>query len=51
MKSRSRFQSFLGPDIESFLAHKRVLGRRYHVEENALALLDDYFIAFPLSPR
>jgi site-specific recombinase XerD len=49
MKSRSRFQSFLGPDIEQFLAHKRALGRRYDVEENALALLDDYFLKHRIS--
>lgn len=36
------FQSFLGPDIEHFLAHKRSLGRRYDVEEKTLALLDAY---------
>ncbi|MEX0708927.1 MAG: tyrosine-type recombinase/integrase [Woeseia sp.] len=38
------FQSFLGPDIEQFIAHKRSLGRRYDVEENALALLDAYLL-------
>ena len=44
MKMHSRFHSFLGPDIEQFLAHKRSLGRRYDVEEKTLALLDDYFL-------
>jgi len=38
------FQSFLGPDIEQFLAHKRALGRRYDVEEKTLALLDAYLL-------
>jgi site-specific recombinase XerD len=38
----TRFQSFLGPDIERFLAHKRSLRRRYDVEEKTLALLDAY---------
>jgi site-specific recombinase XerD len=38
------FQSFLGPDMDRFLAHKRSLGRRYDVEENALALLDAYLV-------
>lgn len=38
------FQSFLGPDIEQFLAHKRSLGRRYDVEEKTLALLDAYLL-------
>jgi len=38
------FQSFLGPDIMRFLAHKRSLGRRYDVEEKTLALLDGYLL-------
>ena len=38
------FQSFLGPDIEQFLAYKRSLGRRYDVEEKTLALLDIYLL-------
>lgn len=38
------FHSFLGPDIEQFLAHKRSLGRRYDVEEKTLALLDAYLL-------
>jgi site-specific recombinase XerD len=37
-----RFQSFLGPEIERFLAHKRSLRRRYANEEKTLALLDAY---------
>lgn len=44
MSSEARFQSFLGPDIEQFLAHKRSLGRRYDVEEKTLALLDAYLL-------
>lgn len=42
MSSEARFQSFLGPEIEGFLAHKRSLRRRYDVEEKTLALLDAY---------
>ncbi len=42
MKPSSHFQSFLGSDIERFLAHKRSLGRRYHTEEKTLVLLDRY---------
>ena len=38
------FQSFLGPDIEQFLAHKRALGRRYDVEEKTLALFDAFLV-------
>ena len=45
MNSNTRFQSFLGPEIERFLAHKRSLRRRYDVEERTLALLDAYFSA------
>jgi integrase len=42
--SARAFQSFLGPDIAQFLAHKRSLGRRYDVEEKTLALLDVYLL-------
>jgi len=41
---RVLFQSFLGPDIERFVAHKRSLGRRFDVEEKTLILLDAYFL-------
>lgn len=44
MKARSCFQSFLGPEIERFLAHKRALGRRYDIEEKTLVLFDDYLV-------
>jgi len=45
MKSADRsFQSFLGESIERFLAHKRALGCRFAVEENALRLLDRYLV-------
>lgn len=44
MTMRSRLRSFLGPDIEQFLAHKRALGRRYDTEEKTLALFDDYLL-------
>lgn len=44
MNGRARFQSFLGPDIEQFLVHKRSLGRRYGVEEKTLALFDAYLL-------
>jgi integrase len=43
-KIRTGFKSFLGPDIEKFIAHKRSVGRRYDVEEKTLALLDDYLV-------
>jgi hypothetical protein len=36
------FKSFLGPEIERFLVHKRSLRRRYAVEEKTLALFDAY---------
>ena len=39
MRHHARFQSFLGPDIDQFLTHKRSLGRRYDVEKKTLALL------------
>lgn len=42
MRSDRRFLSFLGPEIEQFLAHKRSLRRRYDAEEKTLALLDAY---------
>jgi site-specific recombinase XerD len=42
VSSDRHFQSFLGPDIERFLTHKRSLRRRYAVEEKTLALLDAY---------
>lgn len=46
MKSHAHcLRSVLGPDIEQFLAHKRLLGRRYDVEEKTLALFDDYLVA------
>jgi integrase len=44
MTPRTRFKSFLGPDVEQFLTHKRSLGRRYDVEEKTLALLDAYLL-------
>lgn len=45
MSPHTRFQSFLGPDIAQFLAHKRSLGRRYDVEEKTLILLDAYLVS------
>lgn len=44
MRTRARFESCLGPDIEQFLAHKRSLGRRYDVEAKTLVLLDAYLL-------
>ena len=44
MKARHGFASFLGPDIERFIAHKRSAGRRYHTEEKSLRLLDDFLL-------
>ncbi|MGH9429656.1 MAG: tyrosine-type recombinase/integrase, partial [Terriglobia bacterium] len=45
MKSANRnFQSFLGESIGRFLAHKRALGCRFVVEENALRLFDRYLV-------
>jgi site-specific recombinase XerD len=41
VRHHARFQSFLGPDIDQFIAHKRSLGRRYDV---TLALLDAYLV-------
>ena len=42
---RHGLQSFLAPDIDQFVAHKRALRRRYDVEEKTLALFDDYLVA------
>jgi hypothetical protein len=42
VSSDRRFQSFLGPEIERFLAHKRSLRWCYIAEEKTLALLDAY---------
>lgn len=42
MSRHTRLQSFLGPYIDQFLAHKRSLGRHYDVEEKTLALFDSY---------
>lgn len=44
MKISSGFQSFLGTQLEAFVAYKRSLGRRYHVEEKALGLFDRYLL-------
>jgi integrase len=45
MKAANRsFQSFLGESIERFLAHKRALGSKFDVEENALRLFDRYLL-------
>ena len=44
MRSHARFRSFLAPDIDQFLAHKRSLGRRYDVEQTTLALFDAYLV-------
>ena len=44
MKTRSQLSSFLCPDIERFIAHKRALGRRYDVEEKTLRLLDHFLL-------
>jgi site-specific recombinase XerD len=48
-RRRQGFRSFMGPDIEQFLAHKRALRRRYDVEEGALALFDDYLVAHEIA--
>jgi len=37
MRARHGFASFLGPDIEQFIAHKRSAGRRFEVEEKTLS--------------
>ena len=43
MKPRDRGpRSILAGEIEQFIAYKRSLGRRYDVEEKALALFDDF---------
>jgi integrase len=44
MKTCRKLSSFLGLDIERFIAHKRALGRRYDVEEKTLRLLDHFLI-------
>lgn len=44
MRARHGFASFLGPDIEQFIAHKRSAGRRFEVEEKTLRLLDDFLL-------
>lgn len=43
------FQSFLGSDIDQFLAHKRALGRRYDVEKKTFALFDAYLVDHHIS--
>ena len=40
-----RYQSFLAPCIEQFLAHKRALGKRFATEERQLLLLDRFLVA------
>lgn len=44
MKAPHGFVSFLGSDIEHFLAHKRSTGRRYDVEDKTLRLLDAFLL-------
>ena len=44
MRARHGFASFIGPDIEHFIAHKRSAGRRFEVEEKTLRLLDDFLL-------
>ncbi len=44
MRRPAHFQSFLGPDIDQFLSHKRSLGRRYDIEKKTLALFDGYLV-------
>jgi site-specific recombinase XerD len=44
MRARHGFASFLGPDIEQFIAHKRSAGRRFEVEEKTLRLFDDFLL-------
>ena len=44
MRNLARLQSFLGPDIDQFLTHKRSLGRRYNVEQKTLASFDAYLV-------
>src|ERR1700732_1627080 len=44
---RPRWEGFHGPiavPIERYLAHKRVLGCRFHTQERALRLLDRFLI-------
>lgn len=38
------FKSVLAGDIETYLTHKRALGRKFHTEERALRLLDRYLV-------
>jgi integrase len=40
-----RLQSILGRNIDEFIAYKRSLRRRYHVEQKALELFDRYLTA------
>jgi len=44
MRARHGFFSFLGPDIEHFIAHKRSAGRCFETEEKSLRLLDDFLL-------
>jgi len=44
MSREKCFKSFLGPEIERFIAHKRSLGRRYSTEERSLVLLDAHLL-------
>ena len=48
-RRRHGFRSFMGPDIEQFIEHKRALRRRYDVEEKTLALFDDYLVAYHIN--
>lgn len=43
-RSTTMFQSILAESIQRFLAHKRALGCRFDVEENALKLFDRYLV-------
>lgn len=38
------FRSVLTADIETYVEHKRALGHKFHTEERALRLLDDYLV-------
>ncbi len=44
MSARHGFASFLGPDIEQFVAHRRSAGRRFEVEEKTFRLLDNFLL-------
>ncbi len=44
MRARHGFASFLGPDIEHFIVHKRSAGRRFETEEKSLRFLDDFLL-------